>query len=127
MKHKPLSEEEEMVVEDARHLVCGYSPEWSKCKFNEQIKIRLLIKKHDLVRVQGKRDQAKEVFNCTDASRMPWLMQDTDWNLYNDEETFKWVKISEEFTEAMEQVYGVILVRSRQSDEDRHRKRITLA
>ena len=74
LKDKPLSEEEEIVVKDARHLVYGYSPEWSKCKFDEQIKIQLVIKKQDLVRVQGKRDRAKQVFNCTDAPRMPWLM-----------------------------------------------------
>ena len=122
LKDRPLSEEEEVVVEDARHLVYGYSPEWSKCKFDEQIKIQLVTKKQDLVRVQGKRDRAKQVFDCTDASRMPWLMQDTDWNLYNDKETSTWVRINEELTEAMEQMYGVILVRSRQSDEDRHHK-----
>ena len=126
LKDRPLSEEEEVVVEDARHLVYGYSPEWSKCKFDEQIKIQLVTKKQDLVRVQSKRDRAKQVLDCTDASRMPWLMQDTDWNLYNDKETSAWVRINEELTEAMEQMYGVILVRSRQSDEDRHHKEITL-
>ena len=76
--------------------------------------------------MQGKRDRAKRVFNRTDASRMPWLMQDTDWKFYNDEETSKWVELNEELTKAMEQMYGVILVRSRQSDEDIHHKRITL-
>ena len=107
-------------------MVYGYLPEWSKCKFNKQIKIRLVIKKQDLVRVQGKRDRAKQVFSCIDVSRMPCLTQNTDCNLYNEEETSKWVKINEESSEAMEQMYGIILVRSRQSVEDRHGKRITL-
>ena len=71
LKDKPLSEEEEIVVEGARHLVYGYSPEWFKCKFDEQIEIQLVTKKQHLVRVQGKRDRAKHVFNCTHASQMP--------------------------------------------------------
>ena len=121
-----LQEGDKVVVEDARHLVYGYAPEWSECKFDERIKIRLVTKKQDLVLVQGKRDRSKQVFDCTDQSRMPWLMQDTNWDVYADEETRKWVEVNDELTEAMEQMYGVILVRSRQSDEDRARKKVTL-
>ena len=105
-EHEIQRDDEITMLEDASGLIHGMQQRDSDCRFEDMMKIKLIVSRDEVTAGRQQKDLRDRVIDCTDHNELAWGTQGTDWNHYRGKEflgketqTSSWLNNMEEFTD----------------------------